>query len=394
LQNINYIMAIPNYPKLYNLQGNNKIYEWSIKIEKSSHSIGYLIVTSHGQTTGKQIIHTTEISEGKAKRTPLEQAILESNRKWENKKTKELYCEDINKINQSNNSVEMIVRPMLANKFSFELYKNNSKAFKIQLPAFVQKKYDGIRCLSYIKNGKVILESRKGVEFENFEILKSQLKKLLGKFPENCYLDGELYTQQLDFEVISGLVRMSEKKCSAEDKDMINKIEYHIYDAFDTNQPELTYCDRNSILKNMTFEPLCKKVETFIAKELFEIKDMHDKFVQDGFEGIMIRDMNGKYEPNKRSKYLQKYKVFMEEEFEIIGFHEGSGDEKGAIVWECKTNDNKTFAVRPKGTFEFRKKIFLNGSSYIGKMLTVIFQEYSSDNIPRFPVGKAVRDEY
>jgi ATP-dependent DNA ligase len=387
-------MAIPNYPKLYNLQGNNKIYEWSIKIEKTSDSFGYLIITSHGQTNGKQIVHTNEIKEGKAKRTSLEQAILESNRKWENKKTKELYCVDINNINNSNNSVEMIVRPMLANKFIFELYKNNSKAFKIQLPAFVQKKYDGIRCLSYIKNGKVILESRKGVEFENFEILKSQLKKLLEKFPENFYLDGELYTQQLDFEVISGLVRMSEKKCSLEDKVMINEIEYHIYDIFDTNQPELTYQDRYLILKNMIFEPLCKKVETFIAKELFEIKDMHDAFVQDGFEGIMVRDMNGKYEPNKRSKYLQKYKVFMEEEFEIIGFHEGSGDEKGAIVWECKTHDNKSFAVRPKGTFEFRKKLFDNGSTYIGKMLTVIFQEYSSDNVPRFPVGKALRDEY
>ena len=121
---------------------------------------------------------------------------------------------------------------------------------------------------------------------------------------------------------------------------------------------------------------------------------MHDKFVQDGYEGIMIRDMGGVYESNKRSKYLQKYKVFMEEEFEITGFHEGTGDEKGAIVWDCKTKDHKIFAVRPRGTFEFRKKLFLEGSTYIGKMLTVIFQEYSSDSIPRFPVGKAIRDEY
>ena len=382
------------YPKLYCIQGNNKLYEWSIKIEKSSDRKTFLIITTHGQTDGKQITHTTEISEGKAKRSPLEQCILEANRKWENKKVKELYSENVASLDNQNVASNIIVRPMLANKFSFELYQKSGKAFKIQLPAFVQKKYDGIRCLSYLRDGKVILESRKGVEFENFEVLKSQLKNILGKFPENFYLDGELYTPNLDFEVISGLVRLSEKKCTSENKELVNLIEYHIYDMFDVNRPLLTNAQRNEIIAGIELGCLCKKVTTFIAKELKDIKEMHDKFVQDGYEGIMIRDMGGVYESNKRSKYLQKYKVFMEEEFEITGFHEGTGDEKGAIVWECRTKDDKIFAVRPRGTFEFRKKLFLEGSTYIGKMLTVIFQEYSSDSIPRFPVGKAIRDEY
>ena len=35
----------------------------------------------------------------------------------------------------------------------------------------------------------------------------------------------------------------------------------------------------------------------------------------------------------------------MEEEYKIVGFHEGSGDEKGAVIWECKQK-RKTFAVR------------------------------------------------
>jgi len=52
------------------------------------------------------------------------------------------------------------------------------------------------------------------------------------------------------------------------------------------------------------------------------------------------------------------------------------------------------FTVRPKGTKESRMKLFLEGDKYINKLLTVIFQEYSSDGIPRFPVGKGVRDIY
>ena len=146
--------------------------------------------------------------------------------------------------------------------------------------------------------------------------------------------------------------------------------------------------------KNVTASSLIKPVQTFIADELKDVKTYHDDFVKNGFEGAMIRAMDGPYEVNKRSKYLQKFKEFMEEEFKIVGFHEGSGDEKGSVVWDCITKDDKTFAVRPKGTFESRKKLFDDGKKYIGKLLTVIFQEYSGDGVPRFPVGKGIRDIY
>ena len=35
-----------------------------------------------------------------------------------------------------------------------------------------------------------------------------------------------------------------------------------------------------------------------------------------------------------------------------------------------------------------------NGDKYIGKKLTVIYQELTEDGKPRFPVGKAIRDGY
>jgi hypothetical protein len=37
--------------------------------------------------------------------------------------------------------------------------------------------------------------------------------------------------------------------------------------------------------------------------------------------------------------------------------------------------------------------MFAKADTYIGKQLTVIFQEYTAgSNVPRFPVGKCVRD--
>jgi DNA ligase-1 len=84
----------------------------------------------------------------------------------------------------------------------------------------------------------------------------------------------------------------------------------------------------------------------------------------------------------------------MEDEFEIVGFHQGDAGEKGCVVWDCINDESKTFAVRPRGTFEQRKEWFLEGDSYIGKKITVIFQEYSQDGIPRFPVGKSIRIDF
>jgi len=390
--------SIPEFPTLY-IDNKKKIYEWSIKIVPKENDI-FTIVTSHGQKNGKMVKHEKDITEGKGKKSVLEQTIQEVKRKWDNKKEKELYCESLD-LNSDNSEVskKIIVRPMLANTFSFDTYNKKSRAFKISFPSYIQKKYDGIRCISYLKDDKVVMESRKGIEFQNFGELKDHLHGLLIKLPKNFYFDGELYTDKLDFEVISGLIRLHEKKITQKDVDLINKIEYHIYDFVDLDNENILYKDRYKYLtdflaSNINNKSLCKKVDSILVEKLEDIKTYHDNFVKDGYEGIMIRDMNGIYEVNKRSKYLQKFKEFLEEEFKIVGFHEGSSDEKGSVVWNCITKDNKEFSVRPKGTFESRKKLFDEGDKYIGKLLTVIFQEYSAEGIPRFPVGKGIRDIY
>ena len=95
----------------------------------------------------------------------------------------------------------------------------------------------------------------------------------------------------------------------------------------------------------------------------------------------------------KEVNIFKNIKDFKDEEFKIIGFTEGKGVEKGCIIWTCITKDGKEFSTRPKGTHKFRKELFKNGKEYIGKKLTVVFQEYSADGIPRFPVGKTIRNK-
>lgn len=386
-------MTIPAYKTLYKIDKNNNISEWSIKIIPLKAM--YNVITTHGIKDGKKIMHEHFIEEGKAKRTVLEQAILFTSKKWNDKKEKELYVEDIEELESKSNSNSIIVRPMLAKKFEFDLYTNaKSRSFRIPFPAYIQMKYDGIRCISYLKNGNVVLESRQGIEFTHFPDLKASLKKVLAKLPSTFYFDGELYCQTLNFEVVSGLIRLKDLKPA--DIEYVNMIEYYIYDCIDTVRLNLTFSERSSILKDIFKKPIAKCVlaDTILVNDVNQVKTYHDKFVSEGFEGIMVRDASGIYDIDKRSKYLQKYKEFMEEEFKIVGFHDGTGDEKNLVLWDCITKDGKPFAVRPKGTFEYRRKLFDEGAKYIGKKLTVIFQEYSADGIPRFPVGKAIRDIY
>jgi ATP-dependent DNA ligase len=284
---------------------------------------------------------------------------------------------------------------MLANTFNVSLYNgdNKSRAFKLTFPVLVQPKLDGIRCVSSkIGENEIVMNSRKGVEIHNFDDIKNEINSLYSYVDStnDMIFDGELFTTTLNFESISGIVR--QENSVPENK---NKIEYHIYDVYDPKNPERPFIERSTFLRDL-FQSVklktIKSVETHYATDSKEIENYHKIFVEAGFEGVMIRQERGVYEENKRSKFLQKHKSFLEEEFEIENFHDGDGHDKNMVIWECKTSTGRKFSVKPRGTFEERRAMFINASMYIGKYLTVIFQEYSADGIPRFPVGKSIRD--
>jgi len=134
-------------------------------------------------------------------------------------------------------------------------------------------------------------------------------------------------------------------------------------------------------------------VETIWIERIEQVQEYHDRFVSQGFEGVMIRDPEGPYERNKRSKYLQKYKEMMDQEFPIIGFTEGTGDEAGSVLWIVRLPNDRVVHVRPRGTREQRQEWFQHGSDFIGKPLTVLFQGWTEDGSLRFPVGKAIRED-
>ena len=126
------------------------------------------------------------------------------------------------------------------------------------------------------------------------------------------------------------------------------------------------------------------------------LEETHDNFVDEGYEGLMIRNFKMPYEFS-RSWNLVKYKKMKDAEFKISGAKEGTGNAAGAIIWNCTTDDGKNnFDVVPLGTMDERRKLWkeyqTNPGQFIGQPLTVQFQELTPKGIPRFPKGISIRD--
>ena len=60
----------------------------------------------------------------------------------------------------------------------------------------------------------------------------------------------------------------------------------------------------------------------------------------------MIRNKDGEYGINKRSKNLQKFKEFYDQEFQIVGYEEGTGNDAGTVIWVCMTQQGDLFKAR------------------------------------------------
>ena len=374
---------------------------WQIKAEIDSELNKVTLITESGELGGriksnKKVLSNIKLSSKKGIST-LEKYAEEQAKKLFNNKKKEGYIEYNNNINDENtmgneeikdipeepelNNTKMPIRkyyPMLAHQYS-------NKKSEIKFPCYVQPKLDGVRCV-IVRNK---LYSRNGNIFPSLPHIEEELKKYN---KNNLILDGELYTDDINFEKIVGLVKKWKK--SEEDEKNATKIYLNVFDYIDS---KLTFEQRLKNLniffdnnKNMIH---IKQVKSEECLKEENINDFLEKYTKEGYEGLIIRNKKGLYEENTRSVNLQKLKKFVDEEFEIIDYTTPNiGKEVGCVIWICKTKEGKKFNVRPSGNYQERKQLYKNAKKYIGKMLTVRYQELTNGNVPRFPVGVTIRD--
>ena len=370
------------FPTLQGEATTGKAKVWSIRVvDRDDHGV---IETSHGYLGGKIQTNEKVVSVGKNigkknETTPFQQAVSEARAAWIKKKESGYAEADEEKseevvVTRGKGIVDDVPLPMLAHE-----YQKRGKGFGF--PCFVQPKLDGTRAVGMPGKG---LFSRLRKTFPHMEHILAEMAQL----PAELILDGELYTSELTFQEIVGLVKKETLKPGDADKQL--KIKYHVYDLMNGRPFQERYAELERLFQSRRFQHLVL-VPTMACASEVQMKEQHATFVTDGFEGIMLRCPTGAYK-HSRSADLLKYKEFFDAEYEVVGFKEGEGQEKGCVLWTCKTEDGKTFHCRPRGTREDRVELFHHGLEYVGKKLTVRFQELTDEGLPRFPVGIAFRD--
>jgi DNA ligase-1 len=353
---------------LYGKASTGKIKVWTIWVERSK---GFAtIVTEHGYEDSEKLQRSTvKVMSGKNigrsnETTPYEQAVLEATSKWEKKKKR--YATSKEGLGDQK------ILPMLAQD-----YKKRFKS--IEYPALGQPKLNGVRCLAHkVSQDAIEYTSREGEIFTTLEHLTPSLLKALSLEER---LDGEVFTRDLDFEDI----------CSAVKRYQENTLLLQFW-AYDIVQDK-PFADRAKyVMKADLVVPLIT-VPSIPIKDEEEMLSLHGQFVKNGFEGTIIRNVLGVYKAGHRSKDLQKYKDFEDDEFKIIGAHDGVGKAEGAVTWICVTEAGEEFDVVPKGSMDKRRKWFENREQIFGKMLTVKYQNLTADRqVPYLPSGLAIRD--
>lgn len=369
-----------NYWSIYTI--DNKIYSFS-QIDN-----GKIKSFSPVETFGKNIGKKNETSDQ-------DQAIFQSYSKWSKKHDQgytSVYCDS---IKTHTNNVETKKSSMLTCKLPMLAQKYDERGVKyLNVPFGVSRKLDGIRMIAFKEGQEIIFLSRLGKPFVFLNRIREQLETIFLRYP-HIILDGELYSHDLPFNMISGVTRTKKKPSDHDDK-----IEYWIFDIADESQ---TYKSRMNLLKNIKrdYEFEHKHAHRNLKFEFYEtcdhdhVNEFHEIYVAQGFEGVILRNLDGKYKFKYRTNDLMKYKDFEDKEFEVVDYCGGKGSEENAIIYKCfDPVTEEVFDVRPRGTIESRKQKYEEGHKYVGKMLTVRFQKTGIDDnsLPRFPVGIEIRD--
>jgi ATP-dependent DNA ligase len=365
-----------SFPPLFGDSKLGKFKKWTVTVEDRD-GVG-VIITSHGYEGGKFQTNERLVTVGKnlGKKnatTPVTQAISEAQAVWNKKKDAGYSATPSSE--ETTAAEAAIPLPMLAQDF-------NKRGKHIVFPCFAQRKLDGVRCVAIAGRG---LFSRNGKPSSRH---LTHIVTELSRLPAGTVLDGELYSDDLTFQEVVGLVK--KETLREGDAEKMSKIYLCVYDTIRDG----TNAERNAWLSELlathSFTAV-RLLPTVSCSSLDEVKTLHAAYVAEGYEGLILRNTAGLYNVGFRSSDLQKYKEFEDAEYSVVGFKEGDGIEKGCVIWMCRTADGKEFAVRPRGTREDRCAAFLTGGTMIGKPLTVRYQELTTDGIPRFPVGIAFR---
>ncbi len=369
------------YPKLYSRTSTGATQQWQIFVEDDSFYCVYGQVGGQLITGAKTVVETKNVGK-KNEIGGHEQALKEADAEFLKKQSQKGYFLSIGDIDK-----ETFFSPQLAK--SWDDYKDDINLSKGGWCA--SAKLDGLRAI--IKSDGCF--SRNGKTFVSFPHIRELLQPIFDKFPD-FIADGEIYQHSFkdNFNKIISLAKKS-KPTTEDIEESAGLLEYWIFDC--GSMPGKPFKERLEFIQKVVDEVSdhrIKFVSHDIVKSESEVEAKLAEYLEDGFEGAMLKNLEATYQ-NKRVRDVLKYKLFAEREFEVLDIIEGIGNRAGKFGRALlKTEAGREFEANARGDESYYIELLKNKKKYIGKQATVRFQNWTpgENPSPRFPVIIGIRD--
>ena len=287
------------------------------------------------------------------------------------------------------------VLPMLAKTFD----NTNNKLFKNVSMYYGQYKINGLRCFisAYRTEGmfseiRLQFQSREGTIWNSLKMLELYLLEIIPDYfldkmiEEHYILDGELYLPGHSVNEINHFVKDPNCPQNAQ-------LQYWCYDLaiMDTNANErkgilLNQLGKHKLAFDTETQHLSNKNKFIIlpsyaitSEELAII--YRNKFIQNGFEGLILRNPNEEYQFGKRNSSMIKFKKSTDGKFVIVDVKPEGIKRPDIPLFICKNDINDAeFEVHCGGSLDYQRSLFKRKHELIGKTMVVEYGERSGVN--------------
>ena len=185
------------------------------------------------------------------------------------------------------------VKPMLAKEVPMNKWPENK---------IVDYKYDGNRYQIHKQGDNVIIFNRKGsIVTPQFEDVVEQVRQ----YYIDCILDGEIYPIKDDGSPaehkLMGTRVHSKDHAEARERVAVRWVVFDCLKIADETIMDLSYIERLEKMKNIP-------QQAHRMKQGDDVLAFYNRAINDGFEGIIVKDATLPYEAGKRSVGWAKYK--------------------------------------------------------------------------------------